>query len=140
MYYSSLDDIPRGIRALAGVYPLIVSMQMDDLAWHFSNHRDQRHIRETMQGLRELEMNEIADVFEKASITMQPYLADLHPGKFRDQPFYEWAESTGIRDKFAPWNDLIWAEQSSAPTGLLAFCTRYARKFPERCVVSELQP
>jgi len=138
-YYGFLDNIPRGIRALAGVYPFIVSMQMDDLAWHFSNHSDERHIRETLYGLRELEMIEIADLFEKASIIMQPYLVDLRPGRFLDQPFYEWAEAKGIRNQIAPWNDLIWAEQSLVPTGLLAFSVRYARKYPERCIAPETQ-
>ena len=136
-YYESLDNVPRGIRALAGVYPFIVSMEMDDLAWHFSNHHDKRHIRETLNGLRELEMSEIADLFESASRIMQPYLADLHPGKFRDQPFYEWAKAAGIQDQTDPWNKVIWAEQSLAPLGLLTPSALYARKYPERCVVSE---
>jgi len=138
-YYNSFETIPRGIRALAGIYPFSVSMQMDDLVWHFSNHSDERHIRETLYGLRELEMIGIADLFEKASIIMRPYLSDLRPGRFRDQPLYDWAEAKGIRDQIAPWNELIWAEQSLVPTGLLGFAVRYARKYPEHLVGDEAQ-
>ena len=136
-YYKSLDNVPRGIRSLAGIYPFIVSMEMDDLAWHFSNHPDTRHIRETLNGLREFEMTEIADLFESTSKIMQPYLPDLHPGKFRDQPFYQWSKSAGIQDQIDPWNKAIWATQSGLALGLLTPCALYARKYPERFVVAE---
>jgi hypothetical protein len=138
-YYKSLETVPRGIRAMAGIYPFVVSMQMDDLAWHFSNHNDERHIRETIYGLRELEMLEIAEMFEKALIIMQPYLQDLSPGKFRDQSFTDWAEAAGIQAQVDPWNKIIWAEQSRAPLGLLTPCALYARKYPERCVADGAQ-
>ena len=137
-YYKSLDNVPRGIRALAGIYPFTVSMQMDDLAWHFSNHPDKRHIRETLNGLREFEMTEIADLFESASKIMQPYLSDLHPGQFRDQPFYQWSRTAGIQDQIDPWNEVIWAKQSELGLALLTPCASYARKYPERWVVSEV--
>jgi hypothetical protein len=138
-YYESLDNVPRGIRAMAGVYPFFVSMQMDDLAWHFTNHPDERHICETLNGLRELELPEIADLFERASGIIQPYLADLHPGRFKDQPFYKWAKDTGIKDQVDPWNKVIWAKQSELALGLLTSWAAYARKYPERCVVTEAQ-
>ncbi len=66
---------------MAGVYQLSVSMDMDDLAWHFSNHRDERDLKETLNGLSELGLESIADYFQRARTIMLPYLADLKAGR-----------------------------------------------------------
>ena len=140
-YYGSLDSVSPGLRAMAGTYPFSVSMDMDDLAWHFSNHNDERHIRETLNGLRELEMPQIADLFEKAWRILVPHLAELGPGRYRDRNFTQWAKETGIQRQIDPMNDFIWAYCKQAGIlGLLASWSVYARKYPERCVVTEAHP
>ena len=64
-YSERLAQLPRGLRAMAGIFFFDVSMAMDDLAWHFGNQNDERELAETLDGLRELEMFEIADYFDK---------------------------------------------------------------------------
>jgi hypothetical protein len=36
-------------------------MTLDSLAWHFGNQNDEGDLRETLNGLRELELNKVAD-------------------------------------------------------------------------------
>ena len=74
VYHQKLAELPRGLRAMAGMHFFDVSMSLDDLAWHFGNQNDERDLHETLDGLRELEMPEIADLFEKAWKIMDPYL------------------------------------------------------------------
>jgi hypothetical protein len=45
-----LQRAPRGLRAMAGIFDLDVSMTLDDLAWHFGNHNDERFLQETVVG------------------------------------------------------------------------------------------
>ncbi|HKN21490.1 MAG TPA: hypothetical protein VJX73_08740 [Terracidiphilus sp.] len=140
-YYDSLDSVPQGLRAMAGIYPFSVSMDMDDLAWHFSSHNDQRHIREALNGLRELELPQIADLFEKAWRIMAPHLAELRPGHYCDTNFTKWARENGIQQQIDPMNDAIWKFcKQSGPLRLLNSWVLYARKYPERCVVAEPHP
>jgi hypothetical protein len=140
-YYESLDTIPPGIRAMAGIYPFSVSMGMDDLAWHFNNHSDERHIRETLNGLRELEMPQIADLFEAAWRILEPYLADMRPGYYRNQGFSKWVRECGIQQQIDPMNEVIWDYcKKAGDLGLLESWVLYVRKHPERCVVAEEQP
>jgi hypothetical protein len=137
-YYPALHSIPRGIRAIAGTYPFSVSMDMDDLAWHFTNHRDERHLRETLNGLRELEMPLIADHFQSAWEILRPYIPDLEPGKYKGMNFTRWAEDAGIQQKIDPMNRAIWEILNDfGDLRLLASWARYARKYPERCVTDE---
>src|SRR5262245_48928071 len=51
---------PVGLRAMAAVHPLDVSMALDDLGWHFANWHYRPHCEETLRGLRELEIPEAA--------------------------------------------------------------------------------
>jgi hypothetical protein len=60
LYHEKLASMPRGLRAMAGMHFFDVSMSMDDLAWHFGNQNDERDLQETLNGLRELELTEIA--------------------------------------------------------------------------------
>src|SRR5262245_54549512 len=62
---SAMQLAPRGLRAMASIYQLDVSMALDDLAWHFVNHRDIRMYRETLGGLRELRAEEAAALFDE---------------------------------------------------------------------------
>ena len=137
-YYPALESIPRGIRAVAGTYPFSVSMDMDDLAWHFTNHHDERDLKETLNGLRELEMPLIAQSFQQAWTIMRPFQSELQPGKYKGESFTKWATASGIQQQIDPMNEAIWKMLDDfGDLRLLASWPRYARKYPERCVLTE---
>jgi hypothetical protein len=137
-YHANLATLPRGLRAMAGMHFFDVSMALDDLAWHFGNQNDERDLKETLNGLRELELPEIADFFERAWKITGPHFDELRgPGVTNDN-FYEWLESIGAKNQIDPMNDMIWDYcKKAGDLGLLSSWPIYARKYPERCVVSE---
>jgi len=51
---------------MVGIYDLDVSMTLDDLAWHFGNHNDERFLQETVASLMELEAKDAAALFSAA--------------------------------------------------------------------------
>jgi hypothetical protein len=137
-YSKALEKLPRGLRAMAGMHFFDVSMALDDLAWHFGNQNDERDLKETLNGLRELELFEIADLFERAWRIMGPHFDALRGPDVTNENFYEWLESIGAEDQIDPMNDVIWDYCKQAGNlGLLSSWPIYARKYPERCVVSE---
>lgn len=73
----ALTNAPSGLRAMAGIFDLDVSMSLDDLAWHFGNHNDERSLQETVASLRELEALEAADIFLSAWEIVKPYLPEI---------------------------------------------------------------
>jgi hypothetical protein len=73
----ALTNAPSGLRAMAGIFDLDVSMSLDDLAWHFGNHNDERFLQETVASLRELEALEAADIFLSAWEIVKPYLPEI---------------------------------------------------------------
>jgi hypothetical protein len=70
---------PVGLRAMAAVHPLDVSMTLDDLGWHFANWHYRPHCDETLRRLRELEITEAADIFAKAYALAQPHTGTRSP-------------------------------------------------------------
>ena len=140
-YYQALEAVPPGLRAMAGIYPLAISMDMDNLAWHFTNHNDQRHIQETLNGLRELELFQIADLFERVWRILEPNLDQLRPGRYREMSFTKWAQENGIQQQIDPMNATIWNFcNESGPLRLLKSWVLYARKYPERCIIEQARP
>src|SRR5579871_1380459 len=103
-YYKTLDALPRGLRAMAGMHFFDVSMSCDSLAWHFGNQNEERDLQETLNGLRELELTEIANMFEQMWEYMKPYLPLLRRGEIDTDPFSEWLEEIGA-EKFADKKD-----------------------------------
>ncbi len=73
----ALTNAPSGLRAMAGILDLDVSMSLDDLAWHFGNHNDERFLQETVASLRELEALEAADIFLSAWEIVKSYLPEI---------------------------------------------------------------
>jgi len=137
LFLAALQIVPRGMRAMAAIYQLDVSMALDDLAWHFVNHHDRRLYEETRLGLRELEAHAAAVLFEKAyeivashwdelGLVMQEILGgDIH----------DWLDSTGIQKQIDPLNAKMWALIKRNETyGLMHYWLSYARTHAERCV------
>jgi hypothetical protein len=138
LYHRALETLPRGLRAMAGMHFFDVSMSLDDLAWHFGNQNDERDLRETLDGLRELEMLEIADLFEKAWKIMNPYLDRIRNDDREGMEPTEWYEKIGVQQQIDPMNNIIWDYcEKAGKSGLLESWPIYARKYLERCVVAE---
>jgi hypothetical protein len=138
LYHQALDRLPRGLRAMAGMYFFDVSMSLDDLAWHFGNQNDERDLRETLNGLRELELLEIAGLFERQWEFMKPHMHTLQAGAYDGKDFPDWLKDVGAQSVADPMNRIIWDYcEKLGKLGLLESWAPYARKYPERCVVAE---
>jgi hypothetical protein len=139
-YYKAIETLPRGLKAMAGMYFFDKSMTLDSLAWHFGNQNDERDLRETQNGLRELEMPEIATMFEQMWEFMKPHMIALQTGDFKGKDFTDWLVEIGAEDFAHDKDEFIWNYcEQAGELGLLESWPIYARKYPERCVVSETQ-
>jgi len=133
--YAALLAAPRGLRAMAGIYGLDVSMSFDDLAWHFRNHNDERFLQETVMSLRELEANEAASLFAAAWDIVRPYLSEIRDKDWNAEHPSDYFDRTGIQSKIDPLNEDMWAIcEACGELGLMQYWLTYARKYPERCV------
>jgi hypothetical protein len=140
-YFKAIESLPRGLRAMAGMHFFDKSMALDSLAWHFGNQNDERDLRETLNGLRELELTEIADMFEQMWEFMKPHMGALQSGDFGGKDFAYWLEDIGAEDLAYDKDRFIWDYCEKSPKlGLMQSWPVYARKYPERCVVGEAQP
>jgi|SRR6185312_559414 len=139
LYHRTLDNLPRGLRAMAGIHAFDVSMCMDSLAWHFGNQNDERDLRETLNSLRELELTEIAEMFEQMWGFMNPYMSTLRSEDFGGKDFADWLVEIGAENFAREKDKYIWAFcKEHSDYGLLSSWLTYARNYPERCVVSEV--
>jgi hypothetical protein len=140
LFHQTLDSLPRGLRAMAGMHEFDVSMALDSLAWHFGNQNDERDLSETLNGLRELEMPEIAEMFEQMWEFMKPHMATLQSGDFGGKDFSDWLEDIGAENLARDKDRYIWDFcKKAGDLGLMQSWVLYARKYPERCVVAEAQ-
>jgi hypothetical protein len=136
-FHAALGTLPRGLRAMAGMHFFSVSMEIDDLAWHFGNQNEERDLTETLNGLRELELTEIASLFEKAWKLLEPHFEALRSERVNGENFYDWLEEIGVAVHFEPMNEAIWdASEKAGEYGLLEAWPVYARKYPDRCVAT----
>jgi hypothetical protein len=135
-FYAALLSAPRGFRAMVGIYDLDVSMALDDLAWHFGNHNDDRFLNETVAGLMELEANEVSALFAAGWDIVRPYLPEIRVKDWGPEDFHDYLERTGVQSRIDPLNEDLWAIcKACGERRLLQYWLRYARKYPERCVM-----
>lgn len=140
LYHQKLSALPKGLRAMAGIHAFDVSMSLDSLAWHFGNQNDERDLRETLNGLRELELPEIADMFEQMWDFMKPHMSALQTGDLGGKEFSDWLVDIGAEDFADAKDDYIWAYcKEHEEYGLLSSWLIYARKYPEHCTETESQ-
>lgn len=134
-YYAFLSKLPPGIRAYAGIWDLDVSMSMDDIAWHFRNHNDERHIQETLWALKELNALEVHEIFSNAVSIVRPNLEVIRSGNITAHSFHDWLNETGIQAACDPLNKRLWQICEENPDyGILSFAIKHARNFPDRFV------
>jgi hypothetical protein len=137
VFLSKLQTVPVGMRAMAATFELDVSMALDELAWHFVNYPHLDWYEETRQGLRELEANEAAELFEKAFSIVEPHWNELGEVAKREDfsAIHDWLNKAGIQMQIDPLNDRMWKLLGQWPdTGLMQYWIIYSRKYPERCV------
>ena len=119
--------LPKGLRAMAAVYELDVSLWRDDLGWHFGNWHHHELAEETALGLEELGANEMASIFREAYAFASTYWSELGSDDWSD-----WYLDSPLDKALFPLNDRAWTIQQSTDGGLLDLWASYARRCPER--------
>lgn len=146
--YSENDDldrflvdiraIPVGLRAMAAIYQLDVSVCLDDLGWHFANWHHRGYCEKTLWALRELEAFQEAELFAEAYARAQPYwdqIGELIRDDF--QKFVEWYPDSGLDKATIPLSRRMWdlcGTGEGHKNGLLRYWVSYARKYPHKVV------
>src|SRR5262245_29999541 len=134
LFVERLRALPKGLRAMAAIYQLDVSMALDDLGWHFANWHHRPYCDETLRGLRELEAHEPAEIFSSAYELVQPYWSTI--GELLTQgfdKFVDWYPDSELETALDPLNRRMW-DLCAPPYGLMAHWLTYARKYPEKVV------
>jgi hypothetical protein len=136
-----LRGLPKGLRAMAAIYQLDVSMALDDLGWHFANWHHRPYCDETLHGLKELEAHEAAEIFSDAYVLVQPYwdaIGELLAESF--QKFADWYRVSDLEKALDPLNRRMW-DLCQPDYGLMVFWLVYARKYPEKVLsVFDISP
>jgi len=134
-FHAALQAAPRGLRAMASIYDLDVSMTLDDLAWHFLNHNDERFLQETLSGLGELEAFEAEELFSSAWAIVKPYLPEIRKKDWNVEEPHAYLDQTGIQSKIDPLSEKMWAIcDTCGKFGLMQYWLTYARNHPKGCV------
>ena len=132
LFLQRLRAIPIGLRAMAAIYQLDVSITLDDLGWHFANWHHRAYCEETLWALRELEATEEAQIFEQAFALAQPYWSEL--GEVLDKGFeyfVKWYPGSPLETVTMPLTRRM-RELQRKDNGLFGYWTRYARKYPHK--------
>lgn len=124
---------------MAGIHFFDVCMTLDSLDWHFGSQNDERDLNETPNGLRELELPEIADIFEQLWEFMKPHMAELRSGDFGGKDPADWLVDIGADDFATEKNNYIREFCKELPDySLLSSWLTCARKYPDRCIAAEV--
>lgn len=131
---AAMQMLPAGLRAMASIHRLDISLATDDLGWHFYNFHHQELCDETQRGLRELEAHEAAEIFEAARALVEPHWEKISEiKKTGPAAFTGWYQPSGIESAMSPLNDRLWRICAASPEyGLMQCWLDYTRKFPER--------
>jgi hypothetical protein len=137
LYHKTVASLPQGLRAMAGIYGFNLCIAEETLASYFCNQEDERDLRETINGLKELELNEIAGYLEDTEKFFKPYMRALLSGNFGGKEFADWLVDIGAHKLTDPMDEKILLHmKKSGRMGLLESWPVYARKYPERCVIA----
>ena len=68
----NLRTLPRGLRSMGATHWLDISLTLDSVTWHFGNFGEPGLVAVTEEGLRDLELFELADCFHEAAELMMP--------------------------------------------------------------------
>jgi hypothetical protein len=137
-FVAKLATLPVGLRAMASIYQLDISLAHDDLGWHFAHWHHRGYCDETLRGLRELEAQEAADIFEAAYKQAQKHwdkIGELVAGDF--DKFAEWYSDSKFEEATMPLTRRLWemyGEGSGRENGLLDLWVPYARKHTPKVI------
>lgn len=130
-FLATTRHMPVGLRAMAAIYQLDVSLTLDDLGWHFANWHHRGYCEETIWALRELEAVEQADIVATAYAAAQLYWDQIGAMAAYDfQHFVKWYPDSDYEKATLPLTMRMWELQEVK--GLLAYWGSYARKYPDR--------
>ena len=122
-----LKTLPVGLRSMAAVHRLDISLSLDSLVEHFENFPGQAYAEETILGLLELGLPKIAEQFENAIIAVKPFI-----NHYRAQSL-----SQETKSQLTAITEIIWSElEHSGISSLLDSWPNYARKHPEKVVIN----
>jgi hypothetical protein len=134
-FVAKLRTLPVGLRAMAAIYQLDVSLALDDLGWHFANWHHKEYCGETLRGLRELEAHEVADIFDAAYTLAQRYwekIGELLEDDF--DRFVEWYNGSEFEKATMSLTERLWEICKGKRSGLLDLWAPYARRYPHKVV------
>jgi hypothetical protein len=135
VFLADLVALPSGLRAMALIYQLDVSITLDDLGWHFANWHHRRYCEQTIWALRELEAFEHAELFAQAYAVAQPSWDKIGELIAKDfAAFVEWYPESERDKATIPLTRRMWQLQK-INGGLLGFGIGYARKHPLKITV-----
>jgi len=125
-YVACLEALPIGLRSIAAIYQLDVSLALDDLGWHFGNWHHHGYAQETARGLRVLGAQRAAELFEAA------YGEALRCwDRLGASDWMEWYHDSPLEAAVDPLNREIWNLYPSSSGGLLRLWVEYARAHPD---------
>jgi hypothetical protein len=128
-----INQLPVGLRAMAATHHLDISMTLDSVCWHYRNFGETKFVDLTEEGLRELGLEELADVFHEAGLVMMP----LNTPKLTD--WNAAIEENGLEARVEEidrrgWD--VYGEAAKPSNGTIYDAwLRYARQHPERVFV-----
>jgi hypothetical protein len=135
-FLKTIRAMPVGLRAMAAMYQLDVSLALDDLGWHFCNWLYRPYCEETAWALHELEAFEAAEIFGEAlqvSLPWWPKLMALRNVSF--DAFVKWYPDSDYEKATMPCTRRMWALCRGSDgkfAGLLKLWAPYARKYPHK--------
>lgn len=131
-FLTRLSRLPVGLRAMAAVYQLDVSLTLDDLGWHFANWHHRGYSEATLWALGELGARDYEAIFAEAYQEVLPFwdeIGALCAQDFGD--FVEWYRDSELSRRLLSLTERMWDLQE-IDGGLLGFWTSYTRQHPDR--------
>src|SRR5262245_54104420 len=125
VYVDGLQALPIGLRSMAAIHQLDVSLTLDDLGWHFGNWHHHGYAKETAQGLRVLGAHRAAELFQAAYGEAMRYWDRLSQPDWMD-----WYHGSPLEEAVRPLDREMWELYPSASGGLLRLWVSYARAHP----------
>jgi hypothetical protein len=129
-FLATLPKLPIGLRSMAAVYQLDVSLALDDIGWHFANWHSAELAEETLAGLHELQALSHASAFEEALT-----IARRHWSIFAQSSFQEQYPGSSLELELRSTNERLWRLQGyrdEPGQSILSHWAPYARKYPDR--------
>jgi hypothetical protein len=129
-FLSMLPTLPIGLRSMAAVYQLDVSLSLDDIGWHFANWHSKGFAEEALAGLLELQALSHASAFGEAF-----KIARRHWSFLAEESFQERYLESQLELELRSINERLWSLQGyrdEPGRSILSYWAPYARKYPER--------